>query len=85
MPGPRMDTDTTPIITDTASRLSCVLAEVPFPAQSWELLAWADYYGADVRTRAQLVALPAGTYSSLTAVITTLGAVAARRGAHPPL
>jgi hypothetical protein len=58
-------------------RLSGVLADMRFPAMAWQLIAHAEYRGADWRSRAELRSLPAGTYRSLAAV---LDAVASARG-----
>jgi hypothetical protein len=63
-----------------AVRISQVLAELDYPAAKWEVLAEADHYGADMASRAQLWALPAGTYPDLTSVLVGLGLV----GAPPP-
>jgi hypothetical protein len=61
-------------------RLSGVLADMRFPAMAWQLIAHADYRGADWRSRVELRSLPAGTYRTLAAV---LEAVAAARGQGP--
>jgi hypothetical protein len=54
------------------TRIADVLAGVPYPARSWQLLAQADYYGADRHTRTELSRLPIGTYRDLNAVVETL-------------
>jgi hypothetical protein len=59
-----------------AARLTTVLAGMRYPALAWQLAVQADYYGADVHTRADLAALPSGSYADLDAV---LRAVRARR------
>ncbi|HZZ48355.1 MAG TPA: hypothetical protein VFE65_15855 [Pseudonocardia sp.] len=61
-------------------RLSGVLADMRFPAMTWQLIAHAEYRGADWRSRAELRSLPAGAYRTLAAV---LDAVASARGADP--
>jgi hypothetical protein len=55
-------------------RLATVLAGLPFPARAWQLVAQADYYGADWLTRAELGRLPAGEYPSLPAVLSAIRA-----------
>jgi hypothetical protein len=54
------------------TRLADVLAGVPYPASTWQLLAQADYYGADRHTRTELSRLPIGTYRDLNAVVAAL-------------
>ncbi|MGD9528047.1 DUF2795 domain-containing protein [Pseudonocardia sp.] len=49
-------------------RLRAVLASQKFPAERWELLAAAEFYGADARTRAELRAIPVGRYSTIAQV-----------------
>lgn len=56
----------------TAQRLASVLDGVIYPARTWQLLAQADYYGADHRTRTELARLPADMYPSLNAVLVVL-------------
>ena len=46
-------------------RLRAVLASQTFPAERWELLAAAEFYGADARTRAELRGIPAGRYPTI--------------------
>jgi hypothetical protein len=72
-PEPRADMD--------AVRLSRVLAGLRFPAHTWQLIAQADYYGADWRTRAELSQLPDAEYPNLAAV---LAAVARQRPRSTP-
>jgi hypothetical protein len=55
-----------------ASRIATVLAGIRFPVLAWQLVAQADYYGADAQTRAELAALPAGEYPNLPAVLARL-------------
>lgn len=59
-------------------RLASVLAGVAFPAAKWELVMHAEHYGADVRTRADLWALPAGSYADLPDVFAAMGLAPAR-------
>lgn len=59
-------------------RLATVLAGLTFPAAKWELVMHAEHYGADVRTRADLWALPAGSYADLPDVFAALGLGSAR-------
>ena len=59
--------------------LAQVLAGLSYPARTWQLLAQADYYGADYSTRAELARLPVGTYDSLDAVLEGLLGVQRRR------
>src|SRR6185369_15574441 len=42
----------------TDQRLRHVLAGLAFPAQRWQVIVEAEYYGADARTRQELRALP---------------------------
>ena len=53
-------------------RVAAVLAGVAYPARTWQLLAQADYYGADTHTHAELRCLPVGSYESLDAVLAAL-------------
>ena len=58
--------------------LSRVLAGLGFPAQRWQVLTEADFWGVTGRLRTQLAGLPEGTYPTLDAVVETLaGRVAA--------
>lgn len=57
-------------------RVSQVLAGMVFPAAKWQLVMHAEAYGADAATRAELWALPTGSYADLKSV---LEAVAAAR------
>ena len=74
---------------ETGWRLATVLAGLPFPARTWQLVAQAEYYGADWITRAELGRLPAGEYPNLPAVLSAIHAQprrhasANRRSAHP--
>ncbi|MHA6629605.1 DUF2795 domain-containing protein [Pseudonocardia sichuanensis] len=55
-------------------RLSQVLTGTRYPAAKWQLIMQAEEYGADVATRAQLWALPSGTYRDLRAVLVAMAA-----------
>lgn len=66
-------------------RVRQVLAGLPFPAEKWQLIMYAEEYGADATTRSDLWALPVGSYPDLSAVLRSLGMAAttvdpARRG-----
>jgi hypothetical protein len=43
-----------------------------FPAERWEIVTQAEFYGADRRTRTLLAGLPDGRYTSLAAIATAL-------------
>jgi Protein of unknown function (DUF2795) len=58
-------------------RLGQVLAGLEFPAAKWQLIMHAEDYGADAETRAELWALPSGTYADLRTVLVALDAAAA--------
>jgi Protein of unknown function (DUF2795) len=60
-------------------RVTQVLAGLVFPAAKWQLIMKAEEYGADGATRAELWALPTGSYRDLPAVLGALAAVAAQR------
>ena len=61
-------------------RLGHVLAGLGFPAVRWQLVAQADYYGADSRSRTELGRLPAaGPYRDLAAVISAVRATGGLR------
>ena len=62
MPRPRMD----------PARITAVLTGVSYPARTWQLLAPADYYGADFDTRDALGTLHPGMHSGLDVVLTIL-------------
>jgi hypothetical protein len=51
------------------------LEGVTFPAQHWELGAWAEHNGAGVDVRNLVADLPEGTYFSLRHVANELGAM----------
>lgn len=72
MPRPRTaPTDPVVVVADP-TRVSAVLADVSYPARTWQLITHADYYGADAVTRAELHHLPVDTYQDLAAVIATV-------------
>lgn len=83
--GPSMPSSITRDLDD--SRVAAVLAGLRFPALTWQLVAQADYYGADVQTRSELAALPIGEYPNFLAVLTKLREVRSVRNAlykrHP--
>jgi hypothetical protein len=56
-----------------AERVSQVLAGMAYPAAKWQLIMQAEEYGADAPTRAELWALPTGSYPDLPAVLAALG------------
>ena len=65
---------------DQAARLTAVLSGLQFPAWSWEIIAQADYYGADIYTKTELAALPEGKYLDLAAAIEAVQACPRTRG-----
>lgn len=58
-------------------RVRQVLAGLPFPAAKWQLIIYAEEYGADAATRSEIWALPVGTYPDLSAVLASVGVAAA--------
>lgn len=54
------------------SQVGLVLAGLVFPAQRWEIMMFAEHYGADRFTRQRLADLPEGRYRDLAAVTTAL-------------
>lgn len=52
-----------------AARLMSVLADMQFPARSWQLIAHAEHRGADWISRAELRGLPEGRYLTLPEVL----------------
>jgi hypothetical protein len=64
-------------------RICAVLAGVTFPAMRWQLLAQADYYGADHRSRAELADLPEGRYADIATVQRALRQVRRLGGGSP--
>lgn len=61
--------------------LRVALDGLPFPAQRWEILTRADWYGADFGTAQRLRRLPsrAEPYRNLRDVVTTLDGVGTRQ------
>lgn len=57
---------------ETSLRISAVLDQLRFPAILWQLIAEANYYGADWRTSTEIGRLPAGTYIDIAAVVTMI-------------
>ena len=55
-----------------AERLTQVLDGVAYPAAKWQLIMYAEEYGADAATRADLWALPPGEYPDLVAVLAAI-------------
>ncbi len=55
-------------------RVSQVLAGMVFPAAKWQLVMHAEAYGADAATRAELWALPTGSYADLRSVLDAVAA-----------
>ncbi|MDQ2706221.1 MAG: hypothetical protein M3Z25_00610 [Actinomycetota bacterium] len=60
-------------------RVTTGLAELLFPAKTWQLIAQAEHYGADRDTRAELGRLPLGTYRDVCVVIAAIKASASTR------
>src|SRR5690349_24961947 len=56
-------------VMDPRQRLQQVLAGQRFPAERWELIVVADFYGADALTKSELHALPAVRFRSLADVL----------------
>lgn len=54
------------------AQIAAVLADLAYPAAKWQVLAEADYYGANVEVRALLWALPSGSYDSFDTIRTAL-------------
>ena len=50
-------------------RLRQVLSEADFPAERWQLLAWAEHYGADSVTLQELHGLSPGRYETIDRVV----------------
>lgn len=57
------------MVAPTAHPLGSVLRDVGFPASRWQLVAAADAYGADARTKADLWVLPEPTYHNFSGVV----------------
>jgi hypothetical protein len=73
------DTRTATRIDTGTGRVASTLAGLRFPAMRWQLIAEADYYGADAITRDELAGLPAQLYQDLATVTAALAAVRLRR------
>ena len=54
---------------DPARRLHHYLSGQAFPAARWELIATAEAFGADGRTRSELRAIPPATYRDVPEVV----------------
>jgi hypothetical protein len=63
-------------------RVSQVLAGMVFPAAKWQLVMQSEAYGADAATRAELWALPTGTYADLRSVLDAVAAGRERASLH---
>lgn len=59
------------------TRLRHVLDGLSYPAQKWQIVTWADFYGADATTRNELAGLPTAAYRGVDEII---AAVAGTRG-----
>jgi len=58
--------------TRPTSQVGVVLADLEFPAHRWEIVMFAERYGADRYTRMRLARLPEGRYCDLAAVTSAL-------------
>lgn len=65
-------------MTGTDQRLRPVLAGLSFPAQRWQVIAEAEHYGADARTRQELHVLPDARFESYASLLWALERAAAR-------
>jgi hypothetical protein len=65
-------------MSSAAQRLRHVLAGQQFPADRWQLIVGAEFYG-DAQTRNELQALPPKRYVSLAEVLSTIDSARARR------
>jgi len=63
-------------------RIPALLVGMPYPAQRWQLVVWADYNGGGAAARAALLKLPERTYRSLSDVLNA-AAQALSRGTGP--
>lgn len=59
--------------TDETVTLSEILRDLTYPAEKWQITTCAEIYGADVRIRRELYALPARAYRSPSEIATALG------------
>jgi hypothetical protein len=65
-------------VSSAAQRLRHVLAGQRFPAERWQLIAGAEFYGADTQSRHELHALPPKRYASLAEVLATISSQQSR-------
>jgi hypothetical protein len=65
-------------MTGRDQRLRHVLAGLAFPAQRWQVIAEAEHYGADARTRQELRVLPDARFESYAALLWALERATAR-------
>ena len=68
-------------MSSAAQRLRHVLAGQQFPAERWQLIVGAEFYGADAQSRHELQALPPKRYASLAEVLSTIHSTQARTAA----
>lgn len=61
-----------------ARRFCQVLHGIAFPAATWQLIMYAEEYGADAGTRRELWAIPDGVYLDMLSVLAALGLKAPR-------
>jgi Protein of unknown function (DUF2795) len=59
-------------MTATDQRLRHVLAGLSFPARRWQVIAEAEHYGADSRTRRELHTLPDARFESYASLLWAL-------------
>lgn len=59
-------------VSNAAQRLRHVLAGQKYPAERWQLIAGAEFYGADIQSLRELHALPPRRYASFADVLTTI-------------
>ncbi len=62
------------------TRLRQVLEGLRYPAQKWQIVTWAETYGADATTKTELAGLPLAPYRCVGDVLT--GVAGTRR--RPP-
>lgn len=67
------------------SRFSAVLADRGFPLRRWELLAIADDYGLDSRSRTEIEQIPDRTYGDAGEVMAALSNTPAHLSRRAPL
>jgi Protein of unknown function (DUF2795) len=68
-------------VSSAAQRLRHVLAGQQFPAERWQLIVGAEFYGADAQSRRELQTLPPKRYTSLAEVLSTIHSVQTRTAA----